>query len=849
MSEISDVAVMTAAADYRGYFDRFQDGNAVGWVMDMMSPGTPVLLDVMVDGVVVDVVVTDGMRDDVRAILQLPDGRVGFSWDVPNTYLDGLPHRLGFRLPDGGYVAHIGEGGITDLRDVHVFSGHPIVVLQGRVDHYARGAIRGWVVRRVGRAAQGNGGCDLLVLCDGVRIGQIKANRFRLDVAAAFGADANCGFEFVVPARHRKSYPQTFRFIVVPDGLEIDNSPFVTGVVDDHLEGRLLDAIERVNRLHGELLRDLTALRRDIDDLLPQPRDTVENYDFWARRYYDDLRTRVARARPGAGRTEAGPLVSVLMPTYRPDLSDFVTAVDSVLSQTWKDWELVIVDDGGKAPEVTRRMNAFAASDDRIRLVKRRKNGGISAATNAAIAAARGDWIAFFDHDDMLVDVALEVMMSEARETGARMLYSDEDKIDRTGFLTEPNFKPDWNGRYVLGCNYVCHLLVVAADVVRAVGPLRSDYDGAQDHDYILRISEEIGAEAIHHVPELLYHWRKTPNSTASDISNKGYAVDAGVRAVSDHLGRRDRDASVSSINGLTIYKVEFDLGRTPPVTVIIPYKDQVAMTRRCVRTLLERTDYPDLSVVLVDNWSTTREAVAFRTEMAGDRRIRVLVVEEEFNYSRLNNLAAASAPDAEFLVLMNNDVFVTDPRWLRRMLGEMSDATVGAVGAKLVYPEGGVQHAGVIVGIHGVAAHMHAGVPPDDYGYIGRARLSQELTAVTAALMVVRNEAYRALGGFDEATLAVAYNDVDFCLRLRDRGWRVILNADTVAEHHESVSRGSDQRPEQERRFFAEQQTMLERWRDHPLFRNDPAYSRWFTRDDRPFFDLLPPKLTVREG
>ena len=311
---------------------------------------------------------------------------------------------------------------------------------------------------------------------------------------------------------------------------------------------------------------------------------------------------------------------------------------------------------------------------------------------------------------------------------------------------------------------------------------------------------------------------------------------------MSDHLVRLGRDATVSSINDLTIYKVEFELGRTPPVTVIIPYKDQVAMTRRCVRTLLDRTDYPELSVVLVDNWSTTREAAALRVEMASDRRIRVLVVEEDFNYSRLNNLAAASTPEAEFFVLMNNDVFVSDPLWLRRMLGEMSDPSVAAVGAKLLYPEGGVQHAGVIVGIHGVAAHMHAGLPANDYGYIGRARLSQELTAVTAALMLVRAEAYQALGGFDEKTLAVAYNDVDFCLRLRDRGWRVILNADTVAEHHESVSRGSDQRPEQERRFFAEQQTMLDRWRDHPLFRDDPAYSRWFTRDDRHFFDLLPP-------
>ncbi len=834
---------MTSPADYRGYFDRFEQGHALGWTMDVEAPGRPVRLEVLIDGVVVDTILADESRDDVRAILQLPDDRVGFSWDVPNAYLDGQTHRLSFRLPDGKFVAHIGEGGIADLLEGHDFSGHPSVILQGHVDKYERGAIRGWIVRRVGHGDKGRGGCDLAVLCDGIRIGQIRADRFRLDVASVLGCDANCGFEFVVPAQHRKLYAQTFRFLVVPDGVEIENSPFVTGVVDDHLEGKLLDVVDRVNRLHRDMLRDLTALRRDIDGLLPRLRDTTENYDAWARRYYDHLRARTALARGRKRKSSRRePLVSVLLPTFRPDPGDFSAAVGSVLAQTWSNWELIIVDDAGRSPEVTRRINDFVAADPRIRSVVRRRNVGIARATSLAIEAARGEWIAFFDHDDMLVDVALEVMMTAARETGARMLYSDEDKIDRTGTFMEPNFKPDWNARYVLGCNYVCHLLMVAADTARTVGPLRADYDGAQDHDYILRIAEAIGPQSIHHVPEMLYHWRKTPNSTATDISKKGYAVSAGVSAVADHLARLGRSAVVTSINDLTIYRVEFDLGRTPPVTVVIPYKDEIETTRSCVETLLEVTDYPALSVILVDNWSTTRDAENFRTEMGRRSDVRVLLVEEAFNYSRLNNLAAASAPDAEFLVLMNNDVFVSEPRWLRRMLGEMSDPAVAAVGAKLVYPAGGVQHAGVIVGIHGVAAHMHAGIPAEDYGYVGRARLSQDLTAVTAALMLVRAKAFHEVGGFDEGALPVAYNDVDFCLRLRDRGWRVVLNADTVAEHQESLSRGSDLRPEQEHRFFTEQQVMLERWRDHALFRNDPAYNRWLTREDRPFFDLLPP-------
>ena len=236
-----------------------------------------------------------------------------------------------------------------------------------------------------------------------------------------------------------------------------------------------------------------------------------------------------------------------------------------------------------------------------------------------------------------------------------------------------------------------------------------------------------------------------------------------------------------------------------------------------------------------------TQEAAVFRESWTGHPVVRVLHVEEPFNFSRLNNLAAAST-NAEFLVFCNNDVFVREDGWLRRMLGEMADPSVAAVGAKLVYPGGGVQHAGVLCGVHGVAAHMHAGIAADDYGYIGRARLSQELTAVTAALMLVRHDVFRAVGGFDETALKVAYNDVDLCLKLRAAGGRIVLNADTVADHNESLSRGSDLRPEQEDRFFAEQQAMFDRWRGHRLFERDPAYNPWLSRDERPFFDLQDP-------
>lgn len=851
MPDSSNLTNLANQSIYRGYFDRFENGHAQGWVMDVAVPDEPVELSVFIDNEEVTRLLADDSREDVRAILQHPTGRVGFSYDVPDAYLDGVPHRISFRLPDGTLIAHIGEGGVADLLESHEFSGYPSVTIQGNADNYSRGALRGWVLKRVGRQDKGTGGCHLMITCDGVRIGQTIADRFRLDVASAIGCDANCGFEFRVPTQYRKSYPQTFRFFVIPDQVELDNSPFVTSVVDDHLEGRLLDISVRMDALHRDLLRDLTTLRREITAIVPQAGYNIDDYDRWARQYYNHLRARTAAIRNkerNKAKPPAEPLLSVLLPTYKPLLSDFVAAVESVIYQTYQNWELIIVDDGGKAPEISKRMDAFAAADDRIRCIRRQKNVGIAKATNVAIEAAKGDWIVFFDHDDVLVDVALEVMMRAARTTGALMMYSDEDKVDSAGYFQEPNFKPDWNYRYMLGCNYVCHLLIVNTKVIRKVGVLRSDYDGAQDHDYILRISETIPHDKIHHVAEMLYHWRKTPNSTASDISNKGYAVQAGVNAVTDHLTRMGREAKVAAINNLTIYGVEFAPIGTPSVAIVIPFKDEIETTRNCLETLLETTAYENYEIILIDNWSTTHEARDFREEIEAMPRVRVLLVEEEFNYSRLNNLAVAST-DAELIVFMNNDVFVGERKWLDRMLGEMSDPKVAAVGAKLLYPTGGVQHAGVLVGVHGVAAHMHAGIPADDYGFIGRARLSQEFTAVTAAMMLVRRNVFDEVGGFDEVKLKVAYNDVDLCLKIRDAGYKIIWNAETIAEHHESLSRGSDMRPETEARFFTEQQAMFDRWRDNALFRADPTYNKWLTREDRPFFDLSDPSGTLPGG
>lgn len=824
-----------------GYFDSFEDGVARGWTFDARDPHRAQVLHVIIDGQEVATVTCDEHRADVRASLDHPTGNVGFRFEVPLALLDGEPHRIGFRFPNRFALAVFDPADAGAPRTELAFSTRLKAGVQGYVDGLRQGQLHGWAVRVPPRSGRREGGCQVLVTCEGRRVALARADRYRGDVAAMLACDPQCGFAITLPPAFRKPFPQPFRVEVVPEGVELGGSPAIMSAVTDQLEGTLLDISDRMDRL----FRDFVALRRKVQDAVPRPGHTLADYDRWARAYYADLSRRVAAgraARRAAGGGAPEPLVSILCPTYKPLLSDFVAAVESVLAQTYRNWELVIVDDASRSPELSAQIKAFCARDKRVRSVVRRRNGNISEATNTAIAEARGEWMAFFDHDDLLVPEAIEVMVAEAARTGARMLYSDEDKVDQAGYFLEPNLKPDWNHRYLLGCNYVCHLLFVAADDARAAGPLHGRYNGAQDHDFVLRLSELLPDERIHHVPEVLYHWRKTVNSTAADLSNKGYAVEAGVAAVADHLARLGTKAEVAPVNGLTLYRVTWRNEATPSVCVVIPFRDQAEMTGRCLDRLLSLTEYDRLRVVLVDNWSTSAEAARLVERAAADPRVRVLRVEEEFNYSRLNNLAVAGT-DADCALFMNNDVLVSDPAWLRTAVGELTaDDRVAVVGCKLLYPNNTVQHAGVVVGGEGIAAHVHRAAPFDDYGYIGRAVLSHEVTAVTAACLLIRADVFRAVGGFDEETLRVAYNDVDLCLKVRAAGHKVVWSAETVAEHHESFSRGSDDRPEHEARFFHEQQAMLDRWGSHPLFARDPAYSPHFTVDLQPFFDLVPP-------
>jgi GT2 family glycosyltransferase len=810
--------------------DAFDDGHISGWAFDPTAGGQPARFFVLVDGVQTNEVICRGARPDVAEAGLAPE-TVGFRATLPRHLLDGKSHHVELRDARRLRV-------ILRVNDQEAESFNFTALWQPRVRSYVDGlrggGFEGWVLRTDYETGQFEGNCIVRITCEGLTIGHVRANQTRGDVGRSLSAPAHCGFRFVPPPSAKRGRKQTYGFFLMPGDIELDQSPIMASFISDDSEARLLEVSDAVDKMHVEL----TRLRRQLRELLPRPTYPIENYDDWYPLYARALTRRVANDRTDLG---PDPLVSVICPVYRPMLDEFRVAVQSVIDQTYQNWELILVDDSSKDGALSAVMAGFAKADQRIKLHVMKDNGGISASTNAGIALAKGAWIAFFDHDDLLADVALEVMIRAAQKTGAQVLYSDEDKIGPDGRYVVPAFKPDWNHRLMLGVNYVCHLLFVARPALDAAGLLNSRYDGAQDHDLILRLSEQVPPDAIQHVPEILYHWRMTANSTATGTSAKPYAVNAGIACIKEHLRRLGRPATVTTMKGSTVYHQKWLYTDEPSVEIIIPYKDEITSTRRCLDAILTQTRYRNYRVTLIDNWSTSDEAVAFSAEISKIRNVRVMRVEEPFNYSRLNNLAA-EASTAEFLMLMNNDLFVGDPNWLRTVVNEaLADPAVAIVGGKFIYPTRNVQHAGIILGLGGVGSHVGMGLPEDEYGYGLRVQFTQEYSGVTAAAMLIRRSVFEAVGGLDEKELTIAFNDVDLGMKVRTAGYKIIYTPDFFAEHHESLSRGDDERPRQEARFFHENQVMMERWGDRLL--TDPFYNKNFSLERGPFTELRPPE------
>ncbi len=597
-----------------------------------------------------------------------------------------------------------------------------------------------------------------------------------------------------------------------------------------------------LRRLLGRMRRLLGVLRREgpsgiIRGLQRKPiqpsadtggaiHDSYKEWLRWERANMPVERDRMlADVRFLEAQGVARPTIAVVMPCYNPPLDLLEAAIQSVLQQSWPHWTLHIADDASTKPNVRKELEDWASHDSRICVSFSDVNGHISKASNLALSTVKAPYFALLDQDDLLADDALlHVVVQIMQHPDVGLIYSDEDKIDTAGQRSGPYFKPDFNPDLLLGQNTISHLGVYSTPLVQAVGGFRTGFEGSQDHDLALRCIEHLRPDQVIHIPRVLYHWRVHAGSTAANIDEKPYALVAGVAAVQDHLDRTEPGAKVSLVEGLNQYRVRFPVPQPQPtVTAIVPTRNGLSFLKPCIDGLLNHTDYGAMHILIVDNGSDDPETLAQMAVWAEDPRVQIRRDDQPFNFSALNNSAVASV-DSEFVLLLNNDVSMIHPEWLQEMVSQGVRPGVGAVGAALWYPDDTLQHGGVILGVGGVASHAHKGFGQGHPGYFGRARLLQSLTAVTAACLLVRRRLYQDVGGLNERDLSVAFNDIDFCIRLTRMGYRTIWTPFAQLYHHESVSRGDDLAPDKVVRFQSEVDYMFNTWQEDLLY--DPAYN-----------------------
>lgn len=526
--------------------------------------------------------------------------------------------------------------------------------------------------------------------------------------------------------------------------------------------------------------------------------------------------------------------ISILVPLYNTPKQFLVEMIKSVTDQTYKNWELCLAD--GSDDEhafVGEYCQSLAKDDSRIVYKKLEKNEGISENTNACIKMASGEYIALFDHDDVLHPSALFEAMKAICEQGAEYVYTDEATFvgeDLNDIVTY-HFKPDFAIDNLLANNYICHFSVFKASLLDKVGAFRSKYDGSQDHDLILRLTD--AASKVVHVPKLLYFWRSHKNSVAMDINSKTYAIEAGKAAVHDFLESKGYNTIVtSSPVHPTIYRIHFEIKDTPKVSIIIANKNHINDLSRCVESILNLSTYNNYEMIIVDNQSTDEKLFAYYNELEKLENIKILKYDKPFNYSAINNYAVSQAT-GDYLLFLNNDTQVISHNWIEEMLMYAQREDVGAVGAKLYYGNDTIQHGGVILkfGADRVAGHSHCGSPRSGAGYMGKMFYAQDLSAVTAACMMVPKDVFEKVNGFDE-TLAVAYNDVDLCMKIRELGKNIVFNPYCELYHYESLSRGRDTEKKNRKRFLEEKKLFLDRWQS-VLDKGDPYYNPNLSLDE----------------
>lgn len=528
------------------------------------------------------------------------------------------------------------------------------------------------------------------------------------------------------------------------------------------------------------------------------------------------------------------PKISIIVPAYNTPKKYLIDMIESVAKQSYVNWEICIAYGGNHDHDVKTTLERYASNESRMIVTLLNNNRGIAGNSNEAIALSTGDYIAFLDHDDTLAPFALFELVKAINENpGADLLYSDEDILSEDGTRRmEPQFKPDWSPDLLRSVNYICHLTALSKQLLDTVGPFGEVYEGSQDHDLFLRASEK--SKKIVHIPQILYHWRSHASSASMNMSAKMYAFDAGKRAVADHLDRIGVDGTVEDGLFLGSYKINYAIHGVPLISIIIPNHNNIIDLRKCMQSILGISTYSNYEIIIVENNSSDPEVFHYYEQLCTHERIKVIVWDQPFNYSAVNNFAAGYS-SGSFLVFLNNDTEIINPDWLQQMAEHAQRKDIGAVGAKLYYPDDTIQHAGIILGLGGITGHAHRFFPRYSHGYMGRLKVVHNVTAVTGACIMTRKEVFEEVGGFD-VEYPLAFSDIDYCLKLRGRGYLIVWTPYAELYHHESKTRGNDEEvPEKKLRFLREFELYKNKWQHMSLI-DDPYYNPNLTRDSENF-------------
>lgn len=664
------------------------------------------------------------------------------------------------------------------------------------------------------------------VIVDGTEVSTEVHWKYRkdvVDVIPELSSDAKCGFEIYVPDK--------------------GGSKLTLELSVDGRESTYVAALDKIR--HGENGQDTAnifqktlrywknyGLKNTIKKVcqkLNGQRDYGNYEDFLKK--YGVTEEELARQRQET--FENSPCFSIAVPLYQTKEKYLREMIESVQAQTYTNWELCLADGSGREHSLQSVVGEYIAKDKRIKYCLLDSNEGIAGNTNEALKMADGDFVVLTDHDDLLSPEALyQCAKAVQKEPQTDVIYSDEDKVDMSGKkFFEPHFKSDYNIDLLCTMNYICHLFVVRKDVMERAGLFESCYDGAQDHDFILRCTEK--AEHIVHIPKVLYHWRCHAQSTSENPESKLYAFENGCKAVKAHYDRIGIPAEVEQGPFYGMYRTHYLWKEQPLVSILIPNKDHAADLKKCMDSIEEKSTYRNFEFIIVENNSTEEETFAYYKEIEKRDNVRVLYYKEDFNYSRINNFGAKEA-NGEYVLLLNNDTEMIEPDSIKEMLDVCMRPDVGIVGAKLIFEDNTIQHAGVIIGFGGVAGHAFIGQDRDDNGYFSRIISVQDLSAVTAACLMVRRSVFDEVEGLNEE-FKVAFNDIDFCLKVRKAGYLVVYNPYAQFYHYESKSRGQEDSADKVARFQQEIGLFGERWGEL-LEHGDPYYNPNLTLDKADF-------------